>query len=146
MSGCESPIEELFYAGLCGLCGLQSRVIRQHPIGRYRVDFLIVAEPYTLVIECDGHEFHSSPDQIRRDRQREREIIDLGYSDIIRFSGAQIYRSLHDCLAVVEAHLDRFGIECKRDSFWPLFWPELAEQVKRDRQRERRRIWENGDA
>lgn len=46
-----------------------------------------------LLIELDGHIWHEkNPDQVERDKIRERELIDNGYT-ILRFSGREVYRN-----------------------------------------------------
>ena len=45
-------------------------IFPQHPIGKYRVDFLLIDEDYDVqvVIECDGHDFHErTKEQAMRD-------------------------------------------------------------------------------
>ena len=59
----ESPIEIILFNFLCtyGLYG-----IPQYEIGKYRAD--IAFPDKKLVIECDGKDFHSTPEQLERDR------------------------------------------------------------------------------
>jgi len=46
-----------------------------------------------LLIELDGHIWHEkSPEQVEKDKIRERELIDNGYT-LLRFSGREVYRS-----------------------------------------------------
>lgn len=111
---CESEIEKIFYAAL--LCyadpsitndGLRSRILincirSQVPLmceHKYRADFYFCSDDFTfdgelesfeLVIECDGHDYHSSKEQIKHDNERDMELKLAGY-DVIHFSGSQIY-------------------------------------------------------
>lgn len=157
----DSPIEEMLWEGLVGPLGCQAGrsnlavnrptafVFRQHQIGRYRVDFLVVAagldcgEDYKLVIECDGWEFHSGREQLLRDRQREDEIRTLGYKDIIRFSGAEIYSSLFDyCLPLVQRRLEWVGVNCEPPLFWHFSSGGVLDgNIERDRRKRRERYW-----
>lgn len=73
----------------------------QYPWGKYRVDLALRKPDGSLIfIECDGKEFHSSPEQIERDESREREMKEAGFP-VIRFTGAEINYSpvaCADCL------------------------------------------------
>ena len=50
----------------------------------------ILIEDKKIAIECDGHEYHSSKDQITRDNMRARKLTKAGWS-VLRFSGSEIY-------------------------------------------------------
>lgn len=72
-------------------------LIPQYPWGSFRVD-LALRKPngFMIFIECDGREFHSSPEQLERDATRERMMIDAGYP-VVRFTGAEINYSAVAC-------------------------------------------------
>jgi hypothetical protein len=65
-------------------------LIPQYPWGKYRVD-LALRNPdgYLIFIECDGKDFHSSPEQVERDMVREQLMLDAGYP-VVRFTGSEI--------------------------------------------------------
>ena len=69
----------------------------QVQIGKYRADFVIVhrygtADYSTVVVECDGHDFHEkTPKQAERDKRRDREMQMRGYR-VFRFTGTEIVR------------------------------------------------------
>ena len=44
-----------------------------------------------IAIECDGHDFHSSKEQIRKDSMRTRKLMSQGWR-VIRYSGSEIYQ------------------------------------------------------
>jgi len=122
----ESPIEELFIAGLLGAdCFAPDREeiklhneritygdvrsfdkdgIRCWPqatIGAYRVDFLLGHQRdgkiRWLVVECDGHAFHEKTSaQASRDKQRDRYFMSLGLL-VIHFTGSEIFGSPIGC-------------------------------------------------
>jgi very-short-patch-repair endonuclease len=88
-------------------------VFAQHPIGPYRVDFLIVGIPHLgppafLVVECDGKDFHSSDEQIAYDRERDW-IIKRAKFPVIRFSGSDIYSRLNEVLCQIIERLGSVG-------------------------------------
>ena len=83
-------------------------VLPQAQIGKHRVDFLILASDHrqsikeptwrTLVVECDGHEFHErTPDQATRDKRRDRDLQLAGHQ-VFRFSGRDIWRNPMFCV------------------------------------------------
>jgi very-short-patch-repair endonuclease len=131
---CESPIEQMFCLslfqvtpGIWAIDGdfrpslLEHRpkargvlVFAQQPIKQYRADFLLVAlspeqvEAAFLIVECDGQEFHSSADAIKRDARRERVLRNTGFR-IVRHTGADIYANPCEVVAKTFEHLDSHG-------------------------------------
>jgi len=99
---CESPIEQLFLGKLLERWP-DIRVIAQHRIGPYRADFLVEE---TLVVECDGRDFHSLPHHQVRDRDRDAYVRGLGYS-VLRFTGSEIHRNDGSCIQQVALILGR---------------------------------------
>ena len=45
-----------------------------------------------IALECDGYEYHSSPDQKMNDEIRTRKLKSNGWHDVLRYSGKEIYR------------------------------------------------------
>lgn len=66
--------------------------------GRYRVDFIL--KDARLIVELDGHEYHSTREQLERDAIRQRYLTRAGYS-VIRFTGREINRDPAACVAEV---------------------------------------------
>jgi very-short-patch-repair endonuclease len=66
--------------------------------GRYRVDFIL--KDARLIIELDGHEFHSTREQLEKDAIRQRYLTRAGYS-VIRFTGREINRNAEACVREV---------------------------------------------
>lgn len=113
---CESPMERRFLVALlftdwfdfqpvtgrgegqiaedsCGvILGQQVR------ISGYRVDFAMKRKGSSkrLAIEIDGKSFHSSPEQVERDKIRDRVLLVRGWSTI-RFCGRELLRDAHEC-------------------------------------------------
>lgn len=89
---CESPIEKRVYNGLIQH-GLYSTP--QYRVGKYRVD---LAFPHQMIaIECDGKDFHSSPEQKAHDRRKDKFLRDRGWI-VLRFTGSKIHRDLLESL------------------------------------------------
>jgi very-short-patch-repair endonuclease len=65
---------------------------------RYRVDFLL--KDARLIIELDGHDYHSSKEQLEKDAIRQRYLSRAGYT-VIRFTGREINRSAANCVSEV---------------------------------------------
>lgn len=64
----------------------------------YIVDFEVIGNSEAkLLIECDGHDYHSTKEQIACDHKRQREIENLGYT-FLRFSGSEIYNDPEGCV------------------------------------------------
>lgn len=83
-------------------------VYPQLKIGRYRTDFFVVrralafeGEPLrrrTMVIECDGHDYHErSKEQARSDKARDRYMQARGHL-VFRFSGSDIWNDSVACV------------------------------------------------
>lgn len=56
---------------------------------------------HPIVIECDGHDYHSSKEQMQYDYNRENNLKLAGYN-VIRFTGSQIYSNPKQCVAIIE--------------------------------------------
>jgi len=63
--------------------------------GRYRVDFIL--KDARLIIELDGHAYHSTKEQLEKDAIRQRYLTRAGYS-VIRFTGREINRDPAACV------------------------------------------------
>lgn len=65
---------------------------------RYRVDFLL--KDARLIVELDGHEYHSTKEQLEKDALRQRYLSRAGYT-VVRFTGREVNRAPADCVAEV---------------------------------------------
>lgn len=112
----ESPIETIFGAkfalALRPICkdvgwdfciGTGDTDIVLHPqyiIGRFRYDFALRANwrpKPLLLIECDGKDFHSSPEQQANDALKDAVATNAGIR-LVRFSGSEINRDVDSCV------------------------------------------------
>ena len=89
-----TPVERLLWQKLRGhkLLGLRFR--RQHPVGKFILDFY--CHQINLGIEVDG-EYHENADQQEHDLGREYELKELGIT-ILRFSNTEIETRLPEVL------------------------------------------------
>jgi len=69
---------------------------------RYRADW-IVRKPNgkIAVVECDGAPYHSSKDQIAKDRRRDRKMLRAGLA-VFRFTGSDIFLYADICALKVK--------------------------------------------
>jgi very-short-patch-repair endonuclease len=94
-----TPYERLLWRRLCAKQMMGHRFRRQHPIGRYIVDFVCLERK--LVIELDG-EHHSGPEG--RDAVRDEWLYRSGFT-VLRFGNAQLKREFESVLETIAAHL-----------------------------------------
>lgn len=96
-----SHIEDEFSKAAADLADL---IEREHWFGdaqkhhRYRVDFFL--KDARLIIELDGHAYHSTKEQLERDAIRQRYLTRAGYT-VIRFTGREIVRDVQSCVTEV---------------------------------------------
>ncbi len=92
-----SPIERRFAAAWHWHFGGYPRsqvCIPRNEGGHFCVDFLL---PIALVVELDGHDWHSNQVQRTKDAQRDRELMRYGYR-VIRFTGSEIVADPDACV------------------------------------------------
>jgi len=58
-------------------------VVPQHKVGTRSLDLVVVGSGGRLAVECDGHRWHTSPDQQISDARRDRELRRMGW-EVIR--------------------------------------------------------------
>lgn len=116
MEGSKSPIEQIFrfafdvtyflggknkfFEGLCLESQYEMQVGKKKYYGDFMMhhDFADLDKSKSLIIECDGHDFHEKTKaQVAKDNERMMDIKMLGY-DVIRFSGSQIYNDPFGCV------------------------------------------------
>jgi very-short-patch-repair endonuclease len=122
---CHSPIEQAFCLSLFQvqnvvafdsqfspkllekLLLIPTRIISvfpQHKILQFRADFLLVgtsqasAEPTFVIVECDGHDFHSEPKQIKYDQTRQNVLANTGFT-VVRHTGSEIFSNPQQVIA-----------------------------------------------
>ena len=95
LESCESPAErEFLYYAYDHIEGL----VPQYPAFRYRLDFAIPDK--WIAIEIDGHDYHKTPYQRKRDAKRERELTIAGWK-IMRFTASEVSWNVTSCIAEV---------------------------------------------
>lgn len=93
----------------------------QAPVLHYFADILVVATPMIfdehrvrVVVECDGRKFHSSDEQQRKDRERDKDMKAHGFW-VMRFTGSDIHRDPRGCArSVVDCVMSIHGSDRRR--------------------------------
>lgn len=100
----QSPIEELLAGTVIGWIKHHEipgvTIGTQYPIGPYRADIYIKTGRRELVVECDGAAYHGSPEQVERDKRRDRYCAARGIH-VMRFNGTEINRDPRGCAAEI---------------------------------------------
>jgi len=78
---------------------------RQHPIGKFIVDFY--CHEVKLVIELDGG-YHNGEEQKEYDSFRTKALEDVGLNEI-RFTNEQVYNNLDEVLEEIRGYLPPHG-------------------------------------
>ena len=74
----------------------------------YCLDFGIFCRQGNIDVECDGEKYHTLPDALARDRERNNHLASFGWR-VLRFSGKEIHRVLQDCLGIVKTTINNLG-------------------------------------
>jgi very-short-patch-repair endonuclease len=93
----ESPIEIMFGMAMMEFMEDDWALIPQLWWGRYRIDWALERpdKPW-IFVECDGNEFHTKPEDVKRDRNRDIRIRRAGIK-LFRFTGSEIYQNAKGC-------------------------------------------------
>lgn len=86
------------------------RVVPQYPAGGKRIDLVVIGAHRRLAIECDGDYYHSDPEKIREDHQRERDLERVGWQ-FWRVRESEFRRAPETSLASLWPLLQRLNIE-----------------------------------
>lgn len=85
------------------------RAIPQFKVAGYSIDIVIEGMHGKFAIECDGDEFHSTPEQISSDERRERILGRCGWA-FWRVRGSEFYRNQDGAMGSLWAKLEKLGI------------------------------------
>jgi len=72
------------------------------------LDFEIPCHKGKIDVECDGEAYHTLPEALAKDRQRNNQLNSLGWN-ALRFSGKEINRTLRECLRTIEITIGNLG-------------------------------------
>jgi very-short-patch-repair endonuclease len=85
------------------------RIRQQYRVGAFRIDMVVFYRDQKIALECDGDEFHSSPDQVASDMSRQAILERLGWR-FIRLRGGEYYRDPDAAMKRVFKRLEQAGI------------------------------------
>lgn len=68
----------------------EARISTQVPAAGFKIDLVVERSGREVAIECDGDRWHTSPEALIRDSQRQRLLESLGWS-FVRFLSSQWY-------------------------------------------------------
>ncbi len=86
-----------------------------HVRGGIAVDFAITHARNTLVIEIDGHDYHSTDEQKQRDKERAGRLEKVGCV-VTRFTGSEVFQDAAMCAYVaVQQIAGRIGLVTDSD-------------------------------
>lgn len=111
-SVCESPIEIALGAELRLLIDdyfppASATLVPQFKLDRFRYDFAVQFtkdERPALLIECDGREFHTKPEDVANDRRKDAAATKAGIR-LMRFTGSDINRNGRGCVLIIVGEL-----------------------------------------
>jgi very-short-patch-repair endonuclease len=94
-----SPIEDLFYTAYNELDHPYKQLVRQRPVPRqngklFFADF--AHEHARVIIEIDGHQWHTGRKQQMYDAWRQKYLESLGWR-VIRFTGSEVWHDPEGC-------------------------------------------------
>lgn len=109
LKGCESPAEEQFlqamvkefdlYPNKGTLISPKLSMEMQFTFQNYRFDFVLNGN---YIVEIDGATYHSSPEQVKRDRIRDEFSVANGYS-VLRIPASVVFNSPAEAIRRVKA-------------------------------------------
>lgn len=92
------------------LRGTHVTVRTEHRIRSYFADIYLEHEGgQKLVIECDGHDYHSSREDKAYDAERDRALLTEGYITV-RFTGRQVHQRANGCAQWIFDFMERWPI------------------------------------
>ncbi len=74
----------------------------------YCLDFGIFCKKGNIDLECDGEKYHTLPEALAKDRERNNELTSHGWQ-VLRFSGKEINRALDSCFVKIERTIGNLG-------------------------------------
>lgn len=82
----------------------------QIEVNNRRIDLVVTGGASRLAVECDGDAFHSTPEQIRADLERETELRRCGWT-FWRVRESEFYLDPIEAMSGLWSELDRLGIK-----------------------------------
>ncbi|MBI1759504.1 MAG: DUF559 domain-containing protein [Actinobacteria bacterium] len=110
-----APFESLFEQRVFReIRGRGYHVVPQYPVGSRRLDLLVVGDGGRLAVECDGHRWHTSVEQVASDARRDRELHRMRW-EVLRIRESEFEFDRDRALAPLWTALRARGIEPFQD-------------------------------
>ena len=74
----------------------------------YCLDFGIFCKKGDIDVECDGEKYHTLPEALTRDRERNNELTSFGWQ-VLRFTGKEINQTMENCFRIIEKTINNLG-------------------------------------
>jgi len=71
----------------------------------YCLDFGIFCNKGSIDVECDGEKYHTLPNALAQDRQRNNQLTSFDWR-VLRFSGKEINHSLQNCFKIIKTTIN----------------------------------------
>ncbi len=81
----------------------------QIPVNNRRIDLVVTGSASRLAVECDGDAFHTTPEQLREDLEREIELRRCGWT-FWRVRESEFYADRVQAMSTLWTELDNLGI------------------------------------
>ena len=105
----ESPLEEMFWEALKAE---RIEAERQYQVGTgnqfFYLDFALFCRDRNIDIECDGDEYHSKIEDVKRDKKRNNLLESLGWA-VLRFSYSEIRENMAEAIRLTKATINQYG-------------------------------------
>lgn len=85
------------------------KITQQYSVGSYRIDIVVHFKELKVALECDGERYHSSPEQVANDLERQTILERLGWK-FVRIRGSAFYRNPKLALTTAITQLNALGI------------------------------------
>ncbi len=80
------------------------KFLRQKPVGNYILDFYCAAKK--LVVEVDGDSHFLTKEVIKKDKEREKILVEKYSLKILRFSNLEVMRNFEGVCEIIERELE----------------------------------------
>lgn len=91
---------------------------QQYAVGSYRIDMIVKDGTNQIALECDGDRYHSGPEKVREDMERQTILERVGWH-FIRIRGSEYYRNPKSAMERIYQELELHGIhpeECTQSN------------------------------
>ncbi|MDD7441164.1 MAG: AAA domain-containing protein [Sutterellaceae bacterium] len=85
------------------------RLTPQYRVGSYRIDFVVSDGHRKAALECDGDQYHSSPEAVAKDLERQTVLERIGWN-FVRVSGGEYFRDPDGAVDRICEALSNLGI------------------------------------